>query len=175
MVLIVDVPIAERLDGERRRPVVALVTPAAITVMVATASTDPNASSSTTVTPPASQLLAYVAIVQRIGAHHPDVGVRRSSYQPALLLVQRRRVQRDWRRYATEQLGRFNLLQRRGRRQHTVTVRVPAQPIAVRHHTVQRTAGSDRVRHRCAERNGRLYTGWRLLRRIQRDQLVDLE
>lgn len=122
MVLIIYIPIAECLDSERRWSVVALVTPAAITVMVTT-TTNSDSNTSTAITAPTDHLFAHVAIVQRICVHHPDVGVRGSAHPSGLLFVQRRRVQRYGRRDTVEQLGRFDLIHRR--RHNTVSVRVP--------------------------------------------------
>lgn len=106
MVLIVDVPIAERLNGERRRPVVALVTSATITVMVI--GTSPYSAS---IAPSAGKFLPNVPVAQCIRIYHPNVGIGRTSHA-RLLFVQRRRVQRYRRWYTVEQFCRFDLINR---------------------------------------------------------------
>lgn len=187
MVLIVYVPIAERLNRKRRRSILpALVTSTAITVMVVTspAVTSPTTAS---ISPSPGHLLAVIPTVQAARVDHPDVGVRRPT-DAGLLLVQRGRIQRDGRRrYAVQYLGRVDLVHERWRRNDAGPVRTGpvgqqlGRPVdttvAVGHYddAVVAVARDRTVRHGGAERDGRLYAGWRLLGRVQRDQLVDLD
>lgn len=135
MVLIVDVPIAERLNGEGRWPVVTLVTSAAIAVMVIGTT---NNTYSAPIAPSTGKLLPDVSVAQSIRIDHPNVGIRGTSHA-RLLFVQRRWVQRYRRWYTVEQFGRFDLIHRWLRHHHAVAIRGHVQSVAVGYHSIQRS------------------------------------